>query len=50
MLDWAGGRAYEAGLTWLRLDPEVDVHDGGNAVGLLELRVGAPDPFPDPGR
>ena len=20
MLDWAGGRAYEAGLTWLRLD------------------------------
>ncbi|RKR87455.1 hypothetical protein BDK92_1731 [Micromonospora pisi] len=47
MLDWAGGRAYEAGLTWLRLDAwttNVQLHryyqrQGFRHVRTIESRV-----------
>ena len=47
MLDWAGGRAYDAGLTWLRLDAwttnerlhEYYVRQGFRHVRTIESRV-----------
>ncbi|WP_328384385.1 GCN5 family acetyltransferase (plasmid) [Micromonospora zamorensis] len=42
MLDWAGGRAYEAGLTWLRLDAwttNARLHDYYLGQGFQHVRT-----------
>lgn len=42
MLDWAGGRAFEAGLTWLRLDAwttNVGLHDYYRNQGFRHVRT-----------
>jgi len=42
MLDWAGGRAFEAGLTWLRLDAwttNTRLHDYYHAHGFRHVRT-----------
>lgn len=42
MLDWAGGRAYDAGLTWLRLDAwttNMRLHDYYRKQGFRHIRT-----------
>jgi len=42
MLDWAGGRAYDAGLTWLRLDAWTSnprLHDYYRQQGFRHVRT-----------
>lgn len=42
MLDWAGGRAYDAGLTWLRLDAwttNTGLHDYYCGQGFRHVRT-----------
>jgi GNAT superfamily N-acetyltransferase len=42
MLDWAGGRAFDAGLTWLRLDAwttNTKLHEYYKSVGFKYVRT-----------
>jgi GNAT superfamily N-acetyltransferase len=42
MLDWAGGQAHEAGLTWLRLDAwttNAELHNHYRRLGFRHVRT-----------
>jgi ribosomal protein S18 acetylase RimI-like enzyme len=42
MLDWAGGQAFDAGLTWLRLDAwttNTQLHDYYRRFGFRHVRT-----------